>query len=93
MTRIGTLDGEGGLIIDGQNVGACRYRIEISRSRSLVEGKGGVEADPRALERFFQARAAILELETGGSIGLLPLSWDRMTRIATVRVTGAIPGF
>jgi hypothetical protein len=93
MAHLGTLDGEGLLIINCENAGACRYRIEVFRPRKMIEARGIVIAAPSALQVFALSTQATIELQDGGDISIWLVSWDRTGDMAEVRVTGAIPGF
>ena len=93
MTHLGTLAGTGTLVIAEERLGGCRYHIEVFRPRQLIEARGWLEATRNTLARFMQAREAILELENGGSIQILPTRTDQVRGTADSRVTGPIPGF
>jgi hypothetical protein len=90
MAYLGSLDGVGQLVVDGNNLGRVRYQIGIFRRRTLREGRGRIEGDPEPLRQFYDARSGQLHLERGGSVTILPKQWWAIGRVDIV-ITGPIP--
>ena len=90
MAYLRSLDGVGQLVVGGTNLGEVRYHIYIYQQRTLKEGRGRIDGDPKSLRQFYDARSGHLHLEGGGSVTILPkqLAIGR----AEIVVSGPIPG-
>lgn len=93
MAYLGSLSGDGRILLDGQDIGPATYEIRVYKERTLPEALGQIEADGSLLRQVLGASGVVLQLEEGQTVRILVKQHDVLARRAEVRVTGPIPGF
>jgi hypothetical protein len=87
----GSLSGDGRVLLDGEDIGEASYEIRVYGPKYLPEARGHIDADAPVIRRIVDARGAILQLEGGQTVKILPGRW-RMGH-AEIIVSGPTPSF
>lgn len=91
MTLLGKLQGRGDVEVEGKNVGPVDYDIEVYRKADLKIATGVATRGDAAIAAAFNSRIALLHLQTGGSVEFAVT--HVIGRIASLQITGSVPGF
>ena len=93
MTHLGTLVGSGSILVDGVDLGAVDYRIDVFRPNWHVTGLGTIKGDQGLLFKLAGMAEVWLKFQSGDEVQILitkpPIFGDE----AEVKTTGTIPGF
>jgi hypothetical protein len=91
MHRLGMLQGEARLEVNGKDIGTIEYQLSVWQHGASKNASGSADGNMEALQRAFEAGAAKINLASGGSIDIVVTSLNG--REAEFRVSGSVPGF
>jgi len=94
MTHLGTLEGEGHLVIENTDTAPIRYTINVWRDGSGMKTAGGqIMADYHVLIRAFNKRQFEIRLDNGSSVHAFIDYYQPPEASADIQITGPVPGF
>ena len=87
MTHLGSISGTGRLILDGKDLGAAEYEIDVSQPRFIPEARGIISSEEATIFDLV-GKKLVLKLESGESIDIIVNSSN-----GGIVVSGPVPGF
>jgi hypothetical protein len=92
MTTLGTIDGTGTLIVNGEDICDVSYTLTIIQSRGMKYADGYITGDPEVLLTTFEARITQLRLQSGDIVEAMIVKFGYADN-ATIKINGPVPGY
>lgn len=93
MSHLGTLTGNGRIIINSQDIGEVEYRIYVYKPNALIEGHGRIAATSSVIHQISSSQKTTLKLSDGNTVEIVTPSWDVRSGMADILTSGPIPGY
>lgn len=95
MRRIGRLQGAGHVAVGDVLLGPAQYSIDILHAFAfgVREARGSISADRAVLEQIYLKQPVELRLLSGDRLKIYIPTCKAANGLATLLVSGAIPGF
>ena len=92
MSFLGTIQGTGQVIANGESIGVAEYELTVfQKDDSSQETNGTLMGDMELLKSVSEADAAALVLETGETVAFTVT--DLRIGSATIEISEPLPGF